>query len=634
MSASVSSLFREDDNQRNRRDRLNAGATMSWLVSAFAPDASEEDDGYLHHGLPSAAKIDRVNSGLGPHLEGYKQGGRRSAVSFDVGNVGRPPLQTSQPESRGTRARIISSLRSQIFEDKSGQPLGVMGLGRSVYDGALIVPIVLGQSKRRYLNWCFLLALNAFLQSLVVIKVDFLSSVANEITTVPLFDLCRRVNSSEMEFAKRLATQPQNGKYYDCAPGAITAMSTTRNLDMNSDGYWTMADVKSFSNVIKGDLPWANLTRVFVAMSRLAARGRLQAQRGRDLHADSEQFQGFTSIPLPWLAQEERLMAICAITDPKLCGNLEARRALEWMLPDISSVDARVSKCEDIARNYCMELFGERYKLYVTTSRELCGQQSVKWIESRRVPAIVYDVAHRYANDKDGVARPAFITFLCFVTYIWLLAMSMELRKLYQWWTVLPFYPSCPHGDPEATRARAFKLINGVELIVEWLPIRHKIWALTCILLPRTLIWAGLSYSGTNFLLCADRYTDIIFNSVALCFLIEIDDMLFSAVAAIEAKRVIDACTELCLPSGTRGKCGVWLHGWEDIQSPVGQSLAILIVAVAFIAYSYSTKGGKFEVAYALNCLCQGAGPQCVPAQIVGGLSHLPTFGATFVDEG
>lgn len=519
----------------------------------------------------------------------------------------------------------LKGFKSLHYDEGSGTVLGTLPMGDSVYEGSLLLPLILGPTPKRYFTWCSLLAVNAFLQLLVLMKVDFLAGAGTEQTFSNLFELCRRVEISDMPFARRLEVQPRDGEYWDCAPGSVTAMSITGNLDVDRDGYWTMDDAESFSKAIRGKMQFADMTQVFTAMSGLASNGELEAQKGRDFQADARRFRNFTSLPMDWLAREEDKMALCAQADPTMCSNMEARRVLQRMLPGVGSKDERIDRCEHIASKYCNALFGERYKLHVTRTSELCGQRSVKWMPQEAIPVVIYQVSDKYVNAKDGVVRPQFIVFLFVIVMIWLLAMWKELRELYYWWSVLPFFPSQP-AEGDASNGKAFQLLEGADIVVEFIPFRHKVWTLTCNLLPRTIIWAGLSTIGTKFLIRADTYTDLIFNSVALGFLIEIDNMLYAAVVADSAKRVIQACPELCLPSGARGWFDKVFAGMDAASSSLAQVLGILIVAGMFITGAYFMEGGKYDLAGAFNCLCQAAGHQCVPAQIVGGLAHLPDF--------
>merc|ERR1719247_2742201 len=125
--------------------------------------------------------------------------------------------------------------------------------------------------------------------------------------------------------------------------------------------------------------------------------------------------------------------------------------------------------------------------------------------------------------------------------------MIEELRTVWRWWMVLPVFPSEPQADGKAVE------VNEDRAAVLAVPVIHKVANIVMNLLPRTVICVWLSYVGSWFLIEADNYTDLILNSVALGFLIEIDNMLYSAVTEQEVKGLMERCDPLSVPAASTG---------------------------------------------------------------------------------
>mmetsp|Transcript_44633 Transcript_44633/g.142315 ORF Transcript_44633/g.142315 Transcript_44633/m.142315 type:complete len:145 (+) Transcript_44633:1314-1748(+) len=108
----------------------------------------------------------------------------------------------------------------------------------------------------------------------------------------------------------------------------------------------------------------------------------------------------------------------------------------------------------------------------------------------------------------------------------------------------------------------------------------------------------------------AEDYADLILNSVALGFLIEVDNMLFAAIAS-------DTCKHLVRELRPYRMRTVGLGNW-NVQS-LFWTCGIIAFALSFETWSYFRLGGKEDMGVALTCLCQVSGTRCVASQILGG---------------
>eukprot|EP00928_Gymnodinium_smaydae_P061064 TRINITY_DN4511_c0_g1_i1.p1 TRINITY_DN4511_c0_g1~~TRINITY_DN4511_c0_g1_i1.p1 ORF type:complete len:154 (+),score=13.77 TRINITY_DN4511_c0_g1_i1:128-589(+) len=143
-------------------------------------------------------------------------------------------------------------------------------------------------------------------------------------------------------------------------------------------------------------------------------------------------------------------------------------------------------------------------------------------------------------------------------------------------------------------------------------------------ILPRTIVCVWLSIVGSFFLIRADDYGDLILNSVALGFLIQIDNMLFGAVVGDDSKDLLGKCEPIKIVHKTTYVCD-FLH--LHLPPKVPYTIFIMGVSLGLITYSYTHPGGKNDTGLALSCLCHAEGSTCVSAQILGGYPSLAAVG-------
>eukprot|EP00971_Amphidinium_carterae_P277419 5505664-Amphidinium_carterae.1 len=186
---------------------------------------------------------------------------------------------------------------------------------------------------------------------------------------------------------------------------------------------------------------------------------------------------------------------------------------------------------------------------------------------------------------------------------------------------VVSFIPSTNdrEGAPPDQHVEGYDPHHAEEPIyIHSVPTKWKAFVYVFHLLPRAYIWLRLSYFGTWFLIAADSYNDLILNSVALAFLVEVDNLLYDAVMAKRDKDVHDKVQPILLV--------------DDMFSPLYRirhklplHLAFLVILLG-LGHYYTSEGflnsqpmGKIYISGALNCVCQFEGHNCLGAQLLGG---------------
>jgi len=392
------------------------------------------------------------------------------------------------------------------------------------------------------------------------------------------------------------------GKYISCGPLTPTKMSRIENVDYNGDGLLTL-DEATFL-----DRFWS---KKYKKESTLERTWKYYADVYREDASWPQSTGNVTSLPLAWMKQWQDELALCTVSDPALCGNLEARGILRGKFPGDLNPSERIRQCQDLITNKCYVLFGQVHRLYRRWSSELCGGVSTNWMDGMGIMTVDYSQVLKYVKDSDSIVTDHYLLFLVVIMLIWVMCMLEEFRNLLDWWMVIITFPTKPKNDETW-------LVEGPSSIrMLAMPWRYKAATVLLNLLPRTIVVCLLCGVGSFFLIGTDSYGDLIQNGMALGFLVEIDNMFFTAVSREENRDLVNSCEPLTSEVDHQ----VCRQGARLLRSlPVGAVYTALILAVTsgLIFHEYSKVGGKYDMGQALRCLCHASGRNCVAAQILG----------------
>eukprot|EP00811_Abedinium_folium_P033050 NODE_6042_length_1710_cov_18.679722.p1 GENE.NODE_6042_length_1710_cov_18.679722~~NODE_6042_length_1710_cov_18.679722.p1 ORF type:complete len:547 (+),score=107.10 NODE_6042_length_1710_cov_18.679722:44-1642(+) len=485
----------------------------------------------------------------------------------------------------------------------------------SVYDAAFIIALYRGRLNNggwtprwiSMLNMTLMLFINACLQTCVLVKIKSLSDL----------ELLRVMGDIE-EVCPAVLDNATGATYFDCAPAATSLMRDVRDLDLNHDGFWGADEARMFQEDATQKTGRAgHLEEVFLMMMDLARHGDLIHQQR---HPDRRHFQAdthaYTLLPMQWLILEQGRLDMCTLTDMNICGNMKASGVLDKKLSYID-VDRRIVECQQLqdTGGYCERVFGEKFKFYVERTQRICGTGFVLWNTTSQSMITLYEQSNKYYLNSEGVSRMPYCSFLALVLTIWMLFMLVEVRRVVIWWLVLIRFPSNSLGEPVAVQVEDQTQETHLLIRINAIPLVHKVWTAAFNVLPRTAIVAGLAVVGSQFLIRADNYTDLILNSVALAFLIEIDNMMFVALIGSRPKRVVDSVEPLVIRQEETGNAK-----FDNVLHTLFYSLAVVFTVAALVANSYLSRGGKLEFGASLDCLCQLQGEMCWGRHMLGGI--------------
>jgi len=541
----------------------------------------------------------------------------------------RDPYSEMTVGSDGEDEDSWSSIDTPRSNDNDDEPTDtckwMVSPSESVYDDGMYRILEIGSQFGKenvcifgchVLSIIVLLGFNAALQMMVTWKVygivQMSRSSLHGSVFFPTGSCAYQPSSLYTEVGVNAGKEPLN---WDCGPLFPMLMSNVGWLDYDNDTYWSEADhLDPLSHQFHTKFEKAgNLTNIFDAFLKDAENGKLQYQIKRKMGpTEAKELTKGSRIPMEWMREEQPVIALCNNVDPHLCGNLEVRGSLQLSIPDVGrSPEARAQECRDMF-DTCTPRFGELFRSYTKNAEQTCGSMSSTWDPVASVILNKFSEAEVYdPMNKDAIPTVTYEAFLLLVLIIWLLIVIGEVRNVFAWWLVLW---CIPNNDSVVNKTETTITIPSISR-------HHKIIIALMVLAPRTLIICFLSYIGTDFLIIADSYSDLILNSVALGFLIEVDEMLFAAVTSQTTK---DNISKLDALEGEHG-CFKWCIKLSHFPTSIPLVFFVVLMAIAQISYAYYEHHGKLDIAGAYACLCHMEGPACIAAQILGGQTRVHT---------
>lgn len=195
---------------------------------------------------------------------------------------------------------------------------------------------------------------------------------------------------------------------------------------------------------------------------------------------------------------------------------------------------------------------------------------------------------------KHHLCRMAFpkYTFLCFILMLWVMIMVIEFRKNVSLLLSIYSLPVCPRSHPE-------RMITGSggghdeteadddKICIEGLTpgIRTTIYLI--ILLPKFLIGILLCTLGLIWLSATESFPDLILNSLALEFVINVDDHLFLALLPLSYRKNLgaDGKVFMKIPVKPMDIQGMVAEDWAHWKSSTFFLIFIPVLCFGYLSY-------------------------------------------------
>lgn len=393
------------------------------------------------------------------------------------------------------------------------------------------------------------------------------------------------------------------GTYWiDCRPDTVTYLTAWDLLDVDGDGIWTRQEAVALQE---------KMGRRF---DNWMAYIRLGCRRGINPELET-QTQNFTVMPRSVYVTQDYLFVLCGILNAHKCGTLEARQALRFVYPFIKDPIDRIDECEEMVGQTCKRILSADYRIYAIRHTQICGSEESKKSVSENVTIKTSEYS-QVSHWNDTIRSPSYALFIIMILVVWMLALFAEMRGLLLMAELLVQFPGPPEGNDDSTdeaddeEADVHVSKRGVMTssdgnTILWFPRKHRIYITAMVFIPRCLIVLILVKVGCAFLAASQTYQDAILNSVALTFVIDLDEMMFAGVLAYRRKKIVSSFDALKLDHSIVGHdCGV-------ISPSLLYGMIIVSFSVCYVWIERAMPYGWIYKAEALACFCDVQGPSC-----------------------
>jgi hypothetical protein len=140
--------------------------------------------------------------------------------------------------------------------------------------------------------------------------------------------------------------------------------------------------------------------------------------------------------------------------------------------------------------------------------------------------------------------------------------------------------------------------LDGVQVKVAGMPLAWK--GITClfVLIPKLILWQTVACTGITFLMETSQIDNIIINSMALAFILEIDELICTALMPDSTRRLLDKCGEFHPPhhpttqddgTVTEGSSNdqATSYSFWDIARLFPTRLVVAVLLTALFVYRY-----------------------------------------------
>jgi len=341
-----------------------------------------------------------------------------------------------------------------------------------------------------------------------------------------------------------------------------------------------------------------------------------------------ECIKNYTYIPEDFYTDDiASFLPQCTILDPDLCGSaLTAFPSLDrfwarWYDADSSDrtrtayqfvralahssgpvdVEPPDRGCSKVIKDACPLMIPRASWQYWRLQKSaLCGNRNVQLNHAR--VTVQYDKPQRFYGTW-GIIQLPFKLFLSLILSLWGMVMVIELQAVVLRWQLL-FYLEAPQTNKSCVAVGDGSVkLRAIPAYLRWTNMLLNV-------LPRTILSVVILTTGTFFLLQVRDTASLISNSLALSFLVTIDDILFLALSSKQHRNWVTSCEPIALPTPAWGRHCRGCSGY-------GIFVSVATVMLSISLCKYLGPRGNLNLAEAFKCLCDKTGPHCVEALLL-----------------
>jgi len=155
-------------------------------------------------------------------------------------------------------------------------------------------------------------------------------------------------------------------------------------------------------------------------------------------------------------------------------------------------------------------------------------KEAIREVEGTTIKTL-YQASSVDGDPTFGLTSPMFQGFLFLIVFLWGLASAAEFRSISIWWNVMLALPTC---DTKECLDESWES-EDEECSLQIVGVSRRVRLMTILLnlLPRSILACCIFLVGVQYLLSVRNISDLILNSLALTFLVTVNEMLFAAFA-------------------------------------------------------------------------------------------------------
>lgn len=404
---------------------------------------------------------------------------------------------------------------------------------------------------------------------------------------------------------------------YSCLPWSSLYASFWKKLDTNGDGIWSHEEaVKDQAKL--GNATGVKPTLIFGVIAH-GLEDRMKIDTNITVPPEMIQRQG---IPKAHFDYWKGDAILCSYSDPEMCSALISRGFFDSAMDPahagnkgVYDIDSAMDYCRFMLKEGggCDQSMPQIYQLYRAKRKEQCGDihlyPSGVYANKYNKEETMYVITAEY-EALDGHLKSETMTFRLFlflVLLLWLLALVQEIREMLKLADFCIMFPRASKKKGLGVHTIEDNERENKIAITGITSTHRTIIATVCIF--RTVVVLYLGTVGCVFLINDTGYMDLLMNAVALAFILEIDEILFSAVSRGSTLSALEEVLPMTFKSmfPTQGFFS-WILQKDFIGLIVMPTICIVIIATH---NATTTK----PVLAALNCACYQQGETCFEAQ-------------------
>lgn len=450
-----------------------------------------------------------------------------------------------------------------------------------------------------------------------------------------------------------------------CMPPTSALLGAWGELDVNDDGLWSLeeatADPANF-----GCHVGVHMEDVFRALCRGIVRDADDAAAsGIYTRPVPKSVRLRTAIPRAYFEWWRGLVAVCVNTDSTMCGELIMRGTFDGALSKQNNgtrggmvdLDTALAYCERLLApgGICDSALPGSYVMYRARIKDRCGVANPGSGPRHVNPHKPTDVARLMTtswsklDEVRNVHSQGFQFFMGLILVLWYVNLVDELKDIIHLWDLIRNFPvdeEWPFMTPTMSEkvrtlrkslshqvSRTMATFRDVEvppeeegqdtgfssefstgpmgtprsITITSFARPHQLTIIGMAMI-RSVLLMYLGYSGTYFLLSNQSYIDLLLNALALAFIFELDEFLFTFLVPEATKDKLDSLAPLTykssLPSSGIGKLLLAKYLW---------GLAVIPVLSWFVV-RYHDRHTTVPMMEALQCACMQVGEHCLAA--------------------